>query len=596
MILEAVRALFRDESRAVKVTGYHPRDPVLAEWLAAGQDTLSGITVTPTNSMNFLAVLRCIKLISGQISTLPFNVCRRISDKQSEVIEDHPVHQLLNARPNPYRRAQKFREALTAHAVSWGNGYAEIERDGAGRPISLTMLRPDRVRPKTNGEGAIVYEWQSDSQETKNLRQDQVLHVAGLGYDDLMGYSVLSLAREAIGLGLAGEAFNAAFYGNSGMPSGFLKHPGKLSTEAQKKLREQWHNVHGGPRKAGKTAVLEEGMDYAPLAMIPQKDAQFLESRQFQVIEICRAFDVPPHLVFELDRATYANSEQHWIEFVGGCLRYWENVWQDACEQSLLTPDELADGYYLKHDDDKLVVPDMKTRFEAYGTGIDRGYLTPNMVLRLEGKNDVGPEGDLLRWPINNIPADKAEAWADAQIQSTQAAANPPDASQGDPNTPDGGGPEPKTGGQVPANAPTEGPSPIPYVTDGRALNEAILGVFKHQLTKIARLERERVCRAANKADGFVSRIDEFFGDQHREHVERELLPAATAYAAATGRSMDLRRVVGEHCDSLKQSVLDESGRSLPADLESNVSKLTAGWEESMPAAFLGAHLEQIGA
>ena len=292
-------------------------------WLndtVAGKSS-SGKTINPNTGLTFTAVYAAIRVLAESIASLPLKVYRR-DGSASNTAQSHPIYTLLHDTPSNEQSSYSWRETIMGHVLTYGNGYSEIIRNGAGLPVAIFPIRPDRVQI-TRIDERIAYVYTGEGNQQRAISADDVIHIAGLGFDGLQGYSPIRLFREAIGMGLAAEEFGASFFGNAARPSGVLSHPGQLSTEAAGRLRDSWGWMHRGSHKAGKVAILEEGMRWDHLS-IPPDDAQFLESRTFQVREIARIYRVPPHLLADLEGgASFASIEQMSMDFVRYSLRPW---------------------------------------------------------------------------------------------------------------------------------------------------------------------------------------------------------------------------------------------------------------------------------
>ncbi len=368
-----------------------------------GNKAASGVRVNENTALNSTAVLACVRVLAETIASLPLFVYRRL-DKGKEKATEHPLYFVLHDMPNPEMTSFTFRETLMGHLAIWGNAYVEIVRDRAGRVRELWPLRPDKTWPERdqitqklryklilpNGTGAI-------------LPADRVLHIPGLGFDGLVGYSPVKLARDAIGLSLAAEEFGARFFSNGAKPGGVLEHPAKLSEEAQKRLRQSWNEMHQGLDKQHRIAILEEGMTYKQIG-IPPEDAQFLETRKFQLNEIARIYRVPPHMIGDLERATYSNIEQQSIDFVVNTIRPWLVRWEQAINSKLLTQSE-REEYFVEFKVDGLLRGDIESRYKAYATARQWGWMSANDVRELENMNPI-EGGDTYLIPLNMIPAD----------------------------------------------------------------------------------------------------------------------------------------------------------------------------------------------
>ncbi len=276
-----------------------------------------------------------------------------------------PLWAMLHNRPNPEMSAMAFKETMVGWALTWGNAYAEIERDMAHRPTSIWPITPDRVRPLRAANGAIVYEVNNGRAGEKTyIPAEDMYHLHGLGSDGLTGYSVVSLAARSIGTGLASDTFINSFYSNNTVLGGVLEHPGKLSPEAYDRLKKSWEERHKGPAAAYKPAILEEDMKWHTIGM-PLKDAEFLENRKFTVTEICRWFGVPPHKVADLERATYSNIEHQSIEVVTDAIMPWAVRLEQEADYKLVGARNQG-TVFTKLNLKGLLRGDSKTRAEFY--------------------------------------------------------------------------------------------------------------------------------------------------------------------------------------------------------------------------------------
>lgn len=356
----------------------------------------TGVNVTPLSALETTPVWAAVRMIAGTVATLPFPVYRD-KDGGKERAKDHPVHALLNERPNPETSAFSFREALMASALLYGNAYAEIERDGAGKPLALWLIPPYNVSTQRIGKDK-VYVVQVNGQAVP-LSPDDVLHVPGFSLDGCNGLVPVSLAREAIGLSKATETYGASFFGNGAQPSGVLSHPAKLPAEGAAKLRESWRALYGGLTNAQRIAVLEEGMTWTPLG-IPPEHAQFLETRKFQVAEIARLFLIPPHMIGDLENGvSYASIEQQAIGYVTHTIEPWTRRIESEVNYKLFTTRTHRAEFVLEG----LLRGDSKTRSEFYASALNNGWLSVNEVRALENRNAV-EGGDTFRAPLNMAP------------------------------------------------------------------------------------------------------------------------------------------------------------------------------------------------
>ena len=394
--------LYRIGQFLIKRSGLAKPESRLIDALGGNKST-AGVSVNENTALKSTAVFACVRVLAETIASLPLFVYRRI-DRGKEKATEHPLYQILHDRPNEEMTSFTFRETLMGHLALWGNAYAEIVRDRGGRVRELWPLRPDKTWPERDKTAKkLRYKLILPDGEGVILPGDRVLHIPGLSFDGLVGYSPIRLAREAIGLSLAAEEFGARFFSNGARPGGVLEHPNSLSEEAQKRLRQSWNEMHQGLDKQHRIAILEEGMTYKQIG-IPPEDAQFLETRKFQLNEIARIYRVPPHMIGDLDKATYSNIEQQSIDFVVNTIRPWLVRWEQAINSKLLTPSEQK-KYFAEFKVDGLLRGDIESRYKAYATARQWGWMSANDVRELENMNPI-EGGDVYLIPLNMIPAD----------------------------------------------------------------------------------------------------------------------------------------------------------------------------------------------
>ncbi|MBO9598641.1 MAG: phage portal protein [Cohnella sp.] len=370
-----------------------------ADWLTGGRAAKSGVHVNDESAMRVTAYLAAVKIISETVASLPLHVYRAIGDNR-ERAPNHPLYEVLHYQANPEMTAYTFHETFQGHICNWGNGYAYIDRDGAGRVTALWPLLPDRTWPDRDANGNLFY-WTRlpKTNELRKLDPFDVLHVPGFGFDGVVGYNPIRLAQEAIGLSLASEEFGARFFGDGATPSVILEYPGKLKGEALQEFKKAAKEAYQGLSNAHKIMILEEGLKHHTMT-IPPDAAQFLETRKFQIAEIARIWRVPLHMLQELDRSTNNNIEHQSIEFVVHTIRPWLVRREQAYRMKLLSRRERNSGFYAEYNVEGLLRGDTKSRFEAYGVAIDKGWMNPNEVRRKENENPY-PGGDAYRAPLN---------------------------------------------------------------------------------------------------------------------------------------------------------------------------------------------------
>lgn len=365
----------------------------------------AGVVVDHDTAMKLSAVWGCVRYISETIACLSWHVLQDQPNGNKKRLIGVPVANLLNKRPNPELTPFSFKELITAWALTWGNGYAEIVRDGANRPAELWPIAPDRVEVRRDETGELYYEVSNARGPKTNIPANNMFHLHGLGFDGLVGYSVISYAARSIGLGLATEAFGSSFFGNGARIGGVVTVPqqSNLNDQGKRNLKKSLNEKHGGPENGLGIEVLDAGMDYKQIG-IPPEDAQFIETRKLQVEEICRWFRVKPHKIAHLDRATFNNMEQESRDSVGDSIMPWAIRLEQEADKKLITTPRIHTKLILK----SLLRADTKTQTEHYQAMLDRGVYSINKVLELEDQNTIGPDGDKRFVPLNMTTLDKA--------------------------------------------------------------------------------------------------------------------------------------------------------------------------------------------
>lgn len=354
--------------------------------------TTSGKNVNEFTAMQTTAVYSCVRILSEALASLPLHVYRYTSTGKERVY-DHPLYHILHDEPNSEMTSFVFRETLMSHLLIWGNAYAQIIRDGAGRVVALYPLLPNKMEVWRDKSGEIYYTYSRTSDENYRdgpaiLRRQDVLHIPGLGFDGLLGYSPIAMAKNAVGMTIACEEYGASFFANGANPGGVLEHPGVLKDP--KKVRDSWNDVYRGSNNAHKVAVLEEGMKYQQIG-IPPEEAQFLETRKFQINEIARLYRIPPHMVGDLEKSSFSNIEQQSLEFVKYTLDPWVIRWEQALQRSLFLPKEKTE-YFIKLNVDGLLRGDYQSRMNGYAIGRQNGWLSSNDIRLLEDLNPIPEE------------------------------------------------------------------------------------------------------------------------------------------------------------------------------------------------------------
>ena len=360
----------------------------------------AGKSVNDRTAMQHTVVYACVRVLSETIAQLPLHVYQ-YTENGKERVPMHPLYFLLHDQPNPEMTSFVFRETLMSHLLIYGNAYSQIIRNGRGEVIGLYPLMPDKVKVDRDERNRLIYIYSRYDEANPNLKDqgeiiltaENVLHIPGLGYDGLVGYSPIALAKNAIGISLACEEYGSTFFANGASPSGVLEHPGVIKN--LERVREGWQRAYGGTHNAHRICVLEEGMKYTPIS-IPNNEAQFLETRKFQVEEIARLYRVPLHMIGDLEHATFSNIEQQSLEFVKYTLDPWLVRWEQSLQKSLLSDSEKGQ-YFIKFNVEGLLRGDYASRMQGYATARQNGWMSANDIRELEDMNRIPAElgGDL---------------------------------------------------------------------------------------------------------------------------------------------------------------------------------------------------------
>ena len=361
-----------------------PQDSVSAAPVFYFGTSGSGKSVTVQSAIQLSTVYACVRVISETIASLPLGIYETVNDG-NEKATDHPLYKLLHDEPNSEMTSFVFREVMLAHLLLYGNSYSQIIRSGKNQVIGLYPLLPDHMDVDRDSKGNLTYTYTTSDGKTVSIKPRDVLHIPGLGFDGVMGYSPIALEKNAIGLGIASEEYGSKFFSNGARPSGILTHPNTVKNP--KALRESWNSAYGGSSNSNRVAILEEGMKFEPIA-IPNNEAQFLETRKFQVDEICRIFRVPPHLVGNLEHATFSNIEHQSIDFAVHTIRPWLVRIEQAMNRALLSEQEKG-RFFVQFNIDGLMRGDYKSRMEGYAIGRQNGWLSANDIRALENQNPI---------------------------------------------------------------------------------------------------------------------------------------------------------------------------------------------------------------
>ena len=368
------------------------------------EPSATGVRVSPETAMRVTAVYRCVQILAATLASLPLLIYRRLPGGGKDRASDHPLYDVLHRRPNGWQTSFEFRQMLMTHLCLRGNAYAEILPGERGFADRLEPLHPDRVVPELVTSGRLRYRITDRDGSVRQLTQDEVMHLRGLSTDGYVGLGPVAVAREAVGLSLATEEHGARLFSNAARPSGVLETDKALSEEAVLRLRKQWETVNAGLANAGKTVVLEQGLKWHQVSLSAE-DAQFLETRRYQVEEIARLFGVPPHMIGATDKTTSWGTgiEQQTIGFVTFTMRPWLVSWEQAIARDLILRPET---YFAEFSLEGLLRGDSAARAAFYQSAIINGWMSPNEVRDLEGRN-ARSGGDAFWQPANMVAVER---------------------------------------------------------------------------------------------------------------------------------------------------------------------------------------------
>jgi HK97 family phage portal protein len=375
----------------------------LVDWFGGGRPTASGVRVDPDTAMRATAVYACVSLLSETLAGLPQGIHRKL-ERGNEEAKDHPLWSLLHDQPNELMTSFDARVAGMVAKLLRGNAVSRLVRDNSGTIREIIPLHPELVRAKVLRDGrTLTYELNDGAPGNTTLYPGEYWRDIGLTHNGIFGVSALTYAREAVGLALALEEHGARLFSNGARPQGLLRMKGGWPDEgARKRSEDSWKAANGGLANAHGTAVLEGDIEYQPLSMT-SRDAQFIEERKFQAIEIARMFRVPPHMIQDLDRGTFSNIEHLDISFVRHSVRPWVIRLEQSAFRDLLLPKE-RDELFVRLNLNGLLRGDTAARVAYYEAMLDRGAMTPNQVRELEDMNPGPEELDQYRGPLNMAP------------------------------------------------------------------------------------------------------------------------------------------------------------------------------------------------
>lgn len=498
-------------------------DKVMDE--AIGQrTTATGVSVTNNTALNCVPYFAGVRLYAETMGQVPLIEYRRLA-RGKERATDQAVYYLLHDEPNPEMSAQSMKEALEAHKVSWGNAFAEIDWDmDSGVPRALWPLRPDKMQVgRDSVTKKLIYVYTLPDGQKVILPDWRVWHMPGVGFDGIIGYDSVYLAREAIGMAMAMEEYGARFFSNGAAPSGVLEHPNKLSKEAQDRLRGSWNEMHQGLSNQHRIAILEEGMSYKQVGIAPE-NAQLFQARSFQIEEMARLLNLPPHMLRDLTHATFSNIEFQSIDFVRYSMEPSFIRWAQTSNRKLLTPEQKRQ-YFVEALPLSLLRGDSAARAAYFRERFYIGSLTPNEIRDLENENPLDdPNADKAYVQANMRPIDQADE--PQQQESTLRSFEP---------------------------------------------------LFQDAAKRVADRERQNILRQLKKNADVTAWLPEFYRD-FRAFVEGQVEPVVRA-CAEVSRPLNPEGWVTDKTRVLASRYVEDSQRNLESIPTPNLEAVLTNWD-----------------
>ena len=404
--------------RNLSVTDPKAWNPTL--WNLRGSQSVSGENVTEATALTYSAFWNAVTLISGTTASLPLNLMQK-QDKTRRIADEQSLYRVMHDQANPWMTAMAFREVMMAHILTWGNGYAEIVRNQVNEIVALWPIAPDRITKMEIKGGEFFYDIRLPTSETVTLPREQILHIPGLGYDGYIGYSVVAMARKSIGLAMAMNTFGELYFGNGTHPGVVVSHPGNLSASAKTNLENSLTEAHSGLGQSHKLLLLEEAMKIENIG-IPPEDSQFLESRVFEISEMARWFNLPPHKLKDLSKSSFNNIESEQISFVTDSILPWLIRLEQNYKMQLLILRQQKEGFYWHHVVEGLLRGNAKDRALYYKIMRNIGAITANEVRALENM-DPNPSNlaDELWVMMNMVPLSQYEEFMKAKTNGNQS-------------------------------------------------------------------------------------------------------------------------------------------------------------------------------
>ena len=391
--------------------------------LGAGRQSCAGVSVSREKILGYPAVWRGVNLLSRDVAKLPLFVYQRLEDGGKQRDRMHPAHRLLHQKSSPHMTAFTFRQTLQSHALIHGNGYAYIFRDANAGPTDMLVLDPEYVTP-IKEDGRLLYlvtNMQLPDGQTRDRKilPENILHIRGLSHTGLVGYSVVDILRESLGLGLAAQKYGSVFFKNNARPSMVIEMPGQLrDTEAVSRLRDSWGKIHEGIDNSNKPAILENQASVKNLSF-SNEDAQFLQTREFEIRQVANIIGVPPHKIGDPTRTSHSSLESENQAYLQDSLDPWLCNWEKECEDKLLTEQQKTqDTHIVEFQRDAIIRVDKKTETESLAVEVNNGLLSLDEARAIKNRPPL-PDGlgSTFRKPMNH---ENIGAAPDSQNESEQ--------------------------------------------------------------------------------------------------------------------------------------------------------------------------------
>jgi len=525
------------------------------EWVLGGR-TRTGTVVTSESAMRVVAVLSCWRVLANAMSLMPLMFYRRVGDKGKERATNHPLYPVLRTRPNNWQHSVGWVKQGMMHLSGRGNAYWWKITSPLGIVEQLIPLHPDRMKIEMLGDYTLRYLYTNEMGREVRYLQDEILHIRWLSTDGVVGLNPIQQAREAIGLAASTEQHGATMFNNGASPGFALASDQPIKPEAADKVLSQWNARHQGPENAHKAAILPFGLKPVPLGMTAE-DSQFLETRKYQRSEIAALYGIPPHLIGDLDRATFSNIEQQSLDFVQQTMLPWCREWEASLNRSLLSEEE-QDEYFVEFNVDGLLRADSTARAAFYTSLWNLGVLSANEIREKENMNPLEEDGADLHFVQLNM-------------QTLENAAKAPVLDPAAPSEPEGDSPE--------DDPPADPPEPEPR-EEGMSALGAARQVLRDEVGKLLRWEADAMIRLAAKPKEFLAEVESFY----IEHFDRSVSRLATISYLLNklGETHDLRETMRAALETRKQEIVEASGHATDAEtLKHEVEAVTAAWTKA---------------